>query len=329
MLNYFNREVSLIGLFSKAHLSITIRDSYIRVLVTPNHEKKQVSFHQEIPIHEGIIEDGMIIDQEKLRMILMNLVQENGWKGATVSFFVHDTHVNIRKIQVPAELNEDEMESYILLNNESTYRLPISNPVIDCKVIQEKDEMKEVLVFAFPKDILDDYLTVFRDCKLKPIVADLSPLALHRLIESTEGNNVSDLLLISLYTTNREESPMPEPACRTGRNRSISLNQIASQPTITDPSNPWLGNSSNAQQVLENQIASVERFLNFYQYTVHQGNRSITKLAIYSDHGGTAPLVQILENTFSLPVVSLHSVTEEVELPPQFADVLGLVGRDV
>lgn len=327
MLNYFNREVSLIGLFSKAHLSITIRDSYIRVLVTPNHEKKQVSFHQEIPIDEGIIEDGMIIDQEKLRMILMNLVQENGWKGATVSFFVHDTHVNIRKIQVPAELNEDEMESYILLNNESTYRLPISNPVIDCKVIQEKDEMKEVLVFAFPKDILDDYLTVFRDCKLKPIVADLSPLALHRLIENMNGNNISDLLLISIYIDAMTLTAMTDgyPLFT----RSISLNQIASQPTITDPSNPWLGNSSNAQQVLENQIASVERFLNFYQYTVHQGNRSITKLAIYSDHGGTAPLVQILENTFSLPVVSLHSVTEEVELPPQFADVLGLVGRDV
>lgn len=327
MLNYFNREVSLIGLFSKAHLSITIRDSYIRVLVTPNHEKKQVSFHQEIPIDEGIIEDGMIINQEKLRMILMNLVQENGWKGATVSFFVHDTHVNIRKIQVPAELNEDEMESYILLNNESTYRLPISNPVIDCKVIQEKDEMKEVLVFAFPKDILDDYLTVFRDCKLKPIVADLSPLALHRLIENMNGNNISDLLLISIYIDAMTLTAMTDgyPLFT----RSISLNQIASQPTITDPSNPWLGNSSNAQQVLENQIASVERFLNFYQYTVHQGNRSITKLAIYSDHGGTAPLVQILENTFSLPVVSLHSVTEEVELPPQFADVLGLVGRDV
>lgn len=327
MLNYFNREVSLIGLFSKAHLSITIRDSYIRVLVTPNHEKKQVSFHQEIPIDEGIIEDGMIINQEKLRMILMNLVQENGWKGATVSFFVHDTHVNIRKIQVPAELNEDEMESYILLNNESTYRLPISNPVIDCKVIQEKDEMKEVLVFAFPKDILDDYLTVFRDCKLKPIVADLSPLALLRLIENMNGNNISDLLLISIYIDAMTLTAMTDgyPLFT----RSISLNQIASQPTITDPSNPWLGNSSNAQQVLENQIASVERFLNFYQYTVHQGNRSITKLAIYSDHGGTAPLVQILENTFSLPVVSLHSVTEEVELPPQFADVLGLVGRDV
>lgn len=327
MLNYFNREVSLIGLFSKAHLSITIRDSYIRVLVTPNHEKKQVSFHQEIPIDEGIIEDGMIINQEKLRMILMNLVQENGWKGATVSFFVHDTHVNIRKIQVPAELNEDEMESYILLNNESTYRLPISNPVIDCKVIQEKDEMKEVLVFAFPKDILDDYLTVFRDCKLKPIVADLSPLALHRLIENMNGNNISDLLLISIYIDAMTLTAMTDgyPLFT----RSISLNQIASQPTITDPSNPWLGNSSNAQQVLENQIASMERFLNFYQYTVHQGNRSITKLAIYSDHGGTAPLVQILENTFSLPVVSLHSVTEEVELPPQFADVLGLVGRDV
>ncbi|MFS8630096.1 MAG: pilus assembly protein PilM [Bacillales bacterium] len=106
--------MSLIGLFSKAHLSITIRDSYIRVLVTPNHEKKQVSFHQEIPIDEGIIEDGMIINQEKLRMILINLVQENGWKGATVSFFVHDTHVNIRKIQVPAELNEDEMIGYIM-----------------------------------------------------------------------------------------------------------------------------------------------------------------------------------------------------------------------
>lgn len=327
MLNSSNREVPLIGLFSKAHLSMTIRDSYIRVLVTPNHEKKQVSFHQEIPIDEGIIEDGIIINPEKLRMILMNLVHENGWKGATVSFFVHDTHVNIRKIQVPEELNEYEMESYILLNNESTYRLPISNPVIDCKVIQQKDEMKEVLVFAFPKDILDEYLAVFRDCKLKPIVADLSPLALHRLIESTEGNNVSDLLLISLYTDAMTLTAMTDgyPLFT----RSILLDQMTNKPTITDPTNPWLRDSSNTQQVLENQIASVERFLNFYQYTVHQGNRSITKLAIYSDHGGTAPLVQMLEKTFSISVVSLHSVTEEVDLPPQFADVLGLVGRDV
>ena len=299
----------------------------MRILVTPNHEKEQVIFHQEIPIDEGIIEEGIIIDKDKLRMILMNMVQENGWKGATVSFFVHDSHVNIRKVQVPAELDENEIESYILLNNDSVYRLPISNPVIDCKVIQEADETKEVLVFVYPKDILDDYLTVFHDCKLKPIVADLSPLAIHRLVEKTEGSNIGDLLLISLYTDSMTLTALTDgfPLFT----RSIATPTSVESSTIQDPTNPWLGNSSNAQQVLENQIASIERFMNFYQYTVHQGNRSITKLAIYSDRGGTVPLVQMLESTFSLPVVSLHAVTEEVDLPPQFADVLGLVGRDV
>ncbi|GAA0294805.1 type IV pilus assembly protein PilM [Gracilibacillus halotolerans] len=315
----------LIALFTKSHLSISIRDTYLRIIVTPNHEKRQVTFHQEIPIDEGIIEDGVIVDQEKLRMILMNMVQENTWKGATVSFFVHDSHINIRKIQVPTELDEKEIEPYILLNNESTYHLPISNPAIDFKVLQETEGMKEVLVFAYPKDILDDYLSVFRECKLKPIVADLSPLALHRLIEKSEGGNVSDLLLISLYADTMTLTAMTDgyPLFT----RSIALNP-ATNP-ISETSNPWLRTSENAQQLLENQIASVERFMNFYQYTVHQGDRSITKLAIYSDHGGTVPLVNMLESSFSLPVISLHSVTEEVNLPPQFADVLGLVGRDV
>ena len=315
----------LIALFTKSHLSISIRDTYLRIIVTPNHEKRQVTFHQEIPIDEGIIEDGVIVDQEKLRMILMNMVQENTWKGATVSFFVHDSHINIRKIQVPTELDEKEIEPYILLNNESTYHLPISNPAIDFKVLQETEGMKEVLVFAYPKDILDDYLSVFRECKLKPIVADLSPLALHRLIEKSEGGNVSDLLLISLYADTMTLTAMTDgyPLFT----RSIALNP-ATNP-IGETSNPWLRTSENAKQLLENQIASVERFMNFYQYTVHQGDRSITKLAIYSDHGGTVPLVNMLESSFSLPVISLHSVTEEVNLPPQFADVLGLVGRDV
>lgn len=315
----------LIALFTKSHLSISIRDTYLRIIVTPNHEKRQVTFHQELPIDEGIIEDGVIVDQEKLRMILMNMVQENTWKGATVSFFVHDSHINIRKIQVPTELDEKEIEPYILLNNESTYHLPISNPAIDFKVLQETEGMKEVLVFAYPKDILDDYLSVFRECKLKPIVADLSPLALHRLIEKSEGGNVSDLLLISLYADTMTLTAMTDgyPLFT----RSIALNP-ATNP-IGETSNPWLRTSENAQQLLENQIASVERFMNFYQYTVHQGDRSITKLAIYSDHGGTVPLVNMLESSFSLPVISLHSVTEEVNLPPQFADVLGLVGRDV
>lgn len=316
----------IIALFSKAHLSISIRDSYIRILVTPNPDKRQVSFHQEVPIDEGIIEDGIIADEDKLRMIIMNMVQENGWKGATVSFFVHDSHINIRKIQVPNELDDKEIEPYILLNNETTYRLPISKPVIDFKVLGETEGMKEVLVFAYPEDVLEDYLSVFRACKLKPIVADLSPLALHRLIEKAEGGNVSDLLLISLYADTMTLTALTEgyPLFT----RSVAINQ-AGGTTVADSNNPWLGTSDHAQQLLDSQIASVERFMNFYQYTVHQGNRNITKLAVYSDHGGTVPLVKMLENSFSLPVISLHSVTEEVNLPPQFADVLGLVGRDV
>ena len=89
--------------------------------------------------------------------------------------------VVIRKTTIPEDIQVDEIEGYLYLELGTSIHLPFEDPVFDIVVLNEGEHGKDILLFAAPEERIVEYTDLLEDCKLQPIAADISSLALYRL----------------------------------------------------------------------------------------------------------------------------------------------------
>ncbi len=116
-------------------------------------------------------------------MILEECVDEWKIRNRKVRFLIPESLVIIRKVMIPAEIKDDEINGYLYLELGTSIHLPFEEPVFDAVVLSEENDKKEILLFAAPEENVLEYSQLFSDVKLHPIQAEVSPLALYRLYE--------------------------------------------------------------------------------------------------------------------------------------------------
>ena len=98
---------------------------------------------------------------------------------------------------IPAEVMDDEIHGYLYLELGKSLHLPFEDPVFDTVVLSEKEDKKEILLFAAPEAAVLEYSQLFSDVKLRPLEAEVSPLALYRLYEYLgQAQAGEDLLMV-------------------------------------------------------------------------------------------------------------------------------------
>ncbi|MFY4774716.1 type IV pilus biogenesis protein PilM [Metabacillus sp. RGM 3146] len=129
----------------------------------------------------GIIENGKIINKEKLSMIMDESIQEWSLKRRYIRFMVPDAYVIIKKITIPADVKNDEIKGYLYLELGNNIHLPFEEPVFDYQIMSEGDGEREAILFAAPEPLVKEYAEFFETKKLKLSTADISPLCVFRL----------------------------------------------------------------------------------------------------------------------------------------------------
>lgn len=178
------------GFFTMA-LSLFIPKNRIINLVVNDHSIRFLELkHANPPVAQrwlerflppGIITDGKITDQNSLVSILEECISEWKIRNRSIRFIVPDPLVIIRKVTVPAEIQEDEMKGYLYLELGSTIHLPFEEPVFDFYLLANNGKSKELLLFAAPEQYVMEYSKLLAKLKLNPIEAEISPLSLYRL----------------------------------------------------------------------------------------------------------------------------------------------------
>src|SRR5881392_2762970 len=112
-------------------VNLVINDHSIRFVELKQANPPTAQRWSERLLPPGIINDGKIIDAESLANIVEECIDEWKIQRRSVRFIVPDSLVIIRKVSIPAEVQDDEIHGYLYLEMGSSIHLPFEDPVFD------------------------------------------------------------------------------------------------------------------------------------------------------------------------------------------------------
>jgi len=137
---------------------------------------------------EAIV-DNVIMDSSSVVQTIRNLVESQKIKTKNVATAISGHSVIIRKVQLPMMV-EDEMEASIQWEAEQYIPFEISEVNLDFQIMgpdpKDPSQMTVILVAA-KKDFVSDYMAVFKECGLNPVVMDIDCFALENAFETNYG----------------------------------------------------------------------------------------------------------------------------------------------
>lgn len=309
-------------LFQNDRVHISISDRVIRYLVAGKKSPDSIQDYGEITLDPLIFEDGKIINHDQLHFILKHLIDEKKWKRKQVAFCVPDSFVTMRTEKVPKQLTKDEAKDFIKLELEGSIRLPFKEPVIDFEPVAYGEEMTDILLFAYPKERFDPLVELFDSLSLQPRVADISYLSVYRsYLASDQHGQTEHVLVIQWNKVDLVLSVFHEHKPKF--NRHIHFNSSFQAWKKDEESNKIVWNQSEEAlaDFIDEQLLTIERFIDFYQYSVMDGNAQVTDVLLVGDFLDGTELKQTLATRFELPI---KSITLPNQLPGEYAALYGL-----
>jgi type IV pilus assembly protein PilM len=286
---------------------------------------------------QGLIQEGKISDFTTLLMILDECIHDWKISRRKVRFLVPDPLVMIRKLKIPDEVHPDELFSYLYLEIGTSIHLPFEDPVFDSVFLPEKEGKKEALLFAAPEQQVKEYANLLTTLKLKPIAADIAPLSLYRLYFQSDAAKANERLMMIQINIDRVF------ICIFEQEYPIFLHQFPIPfhsefweiiPTRTSTHQYiFRGDASQMANDLEDFYKEVRKLMDFYRYSMYQGNEQISKILLNGDHPLLAIILDEMKERFELPIHTIDTSQwdsgKSSAFPPSHFLALGLALKEV
>ena len=150
-----------------------------------------------VVLEPGIVEDGKILNKEKLKKTLFDLISNPKFgkiKTKNCIFSLPESKVFLHILKIPQDLKKEEKIQRIKSEVSQTFPYPLEELYYDFIIypaLSRKGGVNpenEVLLVAATKNIVNDYLEVFKCFKIKPVALETESQGLARtLIEKEEG----------------------------------------------------------------------------------------------------------------------------------------------
>lgn len=173
----------------KKMISLVLKDHVIRYIDSKRPHLHGVTAFGEHFLESGIIQEGKIIDAARLASILKECIRKWKIQNREVQFLVPDSVIIVRKVDIPLEVKDEEIKGHLYLELGTSLHLPFDNPIFDVDFLEEKEDKKEILLFAAPEQVVNEYAQILKSVGLKPIAADVSSLAIYRLFYKVYGDS--------------------------------------------------------------------------------------------------------------------------------------------
>ncbi|MBI5139778.1 pilus assembly protein PilM [Candidatus Nomurabacteria bacterium] len=145
----------------------------------PAKDGIRIGKYGERKIPTGIIESGKIKDPIRLEQILLSLRKEEGIRFVRVS--LPEEQVYLFKFKLGKEGLVNIREA-IELSFEDHVPIKAEDAVFDYQIISEDDENLELEIGAIPKDIVENYMMVFRSALMSVQSLELEAQAISRAV---------------------------------------------------------------------------------------------------------------------------------------------------
>lgn len=299
--------------------NLTFSDRTIRLLELSNGPKLEVVNYAEKSIDPGIIKNGKLIDAELFRASLQTCTEEWGIKKRPFRFHIPDPHIVLRKVDVPLDVKEDELQSHLFLEMGSTIHLPFDEAVFDAVSLGRDEQRQQVLLIAAPQEVVESYLSVFKELKLRPIAADIAPLSLYRLCYYFNLVEKEDhTMIINMDETHVTISIFHEHLPIFMRPVTLNTTDVSDVEGLFDDT-----------FLLNDVYSEIEKVFNFYTYSLNQGTEKVNKIFLSGAHSQLSSLNSYLREMVDAEIVQLKTDINKESIPSAFSSVLGLALKEV
>ena len=318
-------------------INIVLNDHSIRYVEIKQKNPITVNQYGQRYLPPGIISDGKILDFATLLNILDECIAD--WKIAKreIRFIVPDSLVIIRKVSIPGDIKEDEIDGYLYLELGSTIHLPFEDPVFDTIILGTENNKQEILLFAAPEKYILEFEDLFKSAKLKPVAADISPLAIYRLYHHLDMAVKNEVLLTVQFDLDvvslcifEEQIPVfmrhIPGDLKDNWKLSRSREDHSSQELVYE------GEVSEIIFQLEEIYRDIAKLMDFYRYSLTQGKKEVTRILVNGDHPMLDRAISDMNDRLGMPVatVNIKAISSyQEELPVAFNLALGLGLKEV
>lgn len=139
----------------------------------------KVGRYGERKIPAGIIESGKIKNQVRLKEVLTSLQKEEGIKFVRVSLPEEQVYLFVLRLE---KLGLKSIREGIELVLEENVPISAEDAIFDFDLIKEDAQSLEVQVAVMPKNVIENYLSVFRDSSMSVLSLELEAQAISRAV---------------------------------------------------------------------------------------------------------------------------------------------------
>lgn len=312
---------------NKNKINIVISDQWIRFVEIKSFSPLHIQHYGEKRIADGVISDGKIIEKEALQILLEECVLNWGIKKREVQFIVPNTQMIVRKMTISSDIEDDEVKSHLFLEIGTSIHLPFENPIFDVVVVGNKDGKKEIVLVAAPEDIVLDYQQILTDSHLKPVVADISPLAFYRYIHSLDFTHRSHHEMLLYFNQNNVTVSIFHD------HQPVFFRPIG----IADDGEVMDDQATNRNDFhsrrFDETLKEIDKVISFYRYTLTNDESAINKIFMAGDHLMVGHIHSLLSDRFEIDVIQVPSVAHDAhtneQLSSQFLLSIGLGLKEV
>lgn len=151
-------------------------------------------------LEPGVVENGKIVNKEILKKSLSDLIKAPKFGKIKTNKFIFalpESRTFILVFELPKDLKKKGQLEFLKTKMADTLPFKIEELYFDFKIINKK----EVLLVAAFRDIIDDYLEIFKSLKLQLLAIDIESLSLGRSL-IPDPNKTVFIADIGARTTN-------------------------------------------------------------------------------------------------------------------------------
>lgn len=147
--------------------------------LVPTRDGIKMGRYGERKIPVGIIESGKIKDPKRLEQVLLSLRKEEGLRFVRVS--LPEEQVYLFKLRLE-KMGLTNVREGIELSLEEHIPVPTEDAIFDYELLSENEQSLELEVAAISKNVIENYLLVFRDSLLSVQSFELEAQAISRAV---------------------------------------------------------------------------------------------------------------------------------------------------
>ncbi|MGM8212354.1 type IV pilus biogenesis protein PilM [Virgibacillus sp. W0430] len=294
----------------KGRVNIVITNQVIRYSYHKHPSKDGLVYKGELELPVNTIQDGVILNAAVFKEMLRKLVVEHKWRRKKLYFSVPDSTVVIRQMTIPATLDKGEAIGYIKTQLGNSIHLPFDNPALAVAYLEEKQEERDILLYAYPKEKIDSFISAFEEVGLKAVVADLTFLSVYRYYYYEQKERANHILLAHWNIDTLVLTAFHQ-------NKAIFTRYVKTG-TGTD--------DVMQRQLIQDQLVEIRRILDFYRYSIMNGEAGVEQLLFAGDLPYLPDAIKAAKEEFAVDIYQFELANEQLK----YIDLLGLaIKQDV